>query len=132
MQFSSRSRFIIVPYGIASFFVSDPRTSKWLLMGSPGPLLTILATYWYFCISAGPRYMKDRKPYDLKRIIQIYNAVQIVLSVYLVWEVSVLLQASCGIAVISEIPFKCDKIFIWHIRDLLCSNSLHTTNKFIT
>lgn len=66
----------------------DPRTSKWLLMSSPGPLLTILATYWYFCISAGPRYMKDRKPYDLKRIIQLYNAVQVLLSVYLVWEVS--------------------------------------------
>lgn len=89
LLFSSRLQIsIVVPYGIASYFFSDPRTAKWLLMSSPGPLLTILATYWYFCISAGPRYMKDRKPYNLKTVIQIYNAVQVLLSVYLVWEVS--------------------------------------------
>lgn len=80
------AKFMTVPHWIAIF--TDPRTAKWLLMSSPGPLLTILATYWYFCISAGPRYMKDRKPYDLKRVIQIYNAVQVLLSVYLFWEVS--------------------------------------------
>lgn len=57
-------------------------------MGSPGPLLTILATYLYFCISAGPRYMKDRKPYDLKNIIIVYNAVQVLSSIFLVHEVS--------------------------------------------
>lgn len=33
--------------------------------------------------------MKDRKPYDLKRVIQLYNAVQVVLSIYLVWEVGI-------------------------------------------
>lgn len=64
---------------------SDPRTSSWLLMSSPGPVITILVTYLYFCISAGPRYMRDRKPYDLKLVIQCYNALQIVLSVYLVY-----------------------------------------------
>ncbi|XP_044755179.1 uncharacterized protein LOC123314125 [Coccinella septempunctata] len=64
---------------------SDPRTSNWLLMSSPGPLITILVTYLYFCISAGPRYMRDRKPYDLKLVIQAYNALQIVLSIYLVY-----------------------------------------------
>lgn len=65
---------------------SDPRTQQWLLVSSPGPLLTILATYLYFCISAGPRYMKDRKPYDLKTVIQCYNAIQVALSVFLVYE----------------------------------------------
>jgi len=65
---------------------SDPRTSEWLLMSSPGPLLTIIATYLYFCISAGPRYMKDRKPYELKNAIILYNAVQVALSIFLVYE----------------------------------------------
>jgi len=65
---------------------SDPRTSDWLLISSPGPLLTIIATYLYFCISAGPRYMKDRKPYDLKNAIILYNAIQVAMSVFLVYE----------------------------------------------
>lgn len=57
-------------------------------MSSPGPLLTILATYLYFCIYAGPRYMKDKKPYDLKNVIIAYNFVQVWMSVFLVYEVS--------------------------------------------
>ncbi|CAH2991927.1 unnamed protein product [Chilo suppressalis] len=65
---------------------SDPRTEKWLLMSSPGPLLTILATYLYFCTSVGPRYMRDRKPYQLKNTIIAYNISQIVLSIFLVYE----------------------------------------------
>lgn len=71
-----------------SHYLIDPRTSNWLLMSSPGPLLTILATYLYFCISAGPRYMKDRKPYDLKNVIILYNFVQVLMSIFLVYEVS--------------------------------------------
>ncbi|XP_017782284.1 PREDICTED: elongation of very long chain fatty acids protein AAEL008004-like, partial [Nicrophorus vespilloides] len=63
-----------------------PKTRDWFLMSGPGPLLTILATYLYFCNSAGPRYMKDRKPYELKNLIKLYNAVQVGLSVFLVYE----------------------------------------------
>ncbi|KAF5281629.1 hypothetical protein FQR65_LT02949 [Abscondita terminalis] len=66
--------------------VTDPRTEDWLLVGSPGPLITILVTYLYFCISAGPRYMKDRKPYELKNTILVYNVVQVLMSVFLVYE----------------------------------------------
>lgn len=65
----------------------DPRTKPWLLAGSPGPLFTILVTYLYFCLYAGPRYMKNRKPFELKNTLIIYNAIQVVLSVYLVIEV---------------------------------------------
>ncbi|XP_044261224.1 elongation of very long chain fatty acids protein AAEL008004-like [Tribolium madens] len=65
---------------------SDPRTSKWFLIGSPGPVLTIIATYLYFCIYAGPRYMKDRKPFDLKNAIIVYNFLQVIFSIFLVYE----------------------------------------------
>lgn len=68
---------------------ADPRTKPWLLSGSPGPLLTILMTYLYFCLYAGPRYMKDRKPFELKNTLIIYNIVQVILSVALVVEVSI-------------------------------------------
>lgn len=66
----------------------DPSTKNWFLMGTPVPLLIILVTYVYFCKSAGPRFMRDRKPYDLKNVIVVYNIIQVLLSVYIVWVVS--------------------------------------------
>lgn len=66
---------------------TDQRTKPWLLSGTPGPLFTILGTYLYFCLYAGPKYMKDRKPFELKNTLIIYNIVQVVLSVVLVIEV---------------------------------------------
>nr|CAD7267403.1 unnamed protein product [Timema shepardi] len=65
---------------------SDPRTADWFLMSSPMPLLIILISYLYFVNKAGPRYMKDRKPHDLRHVMLAYNALQIVFSVYLVYE----------------------------------------------
>ena len=79
------SNFIYFQY--YDFMIVDSRTSKWFLMGSPGPVLTIIATYLYFCMYAGPRYMKDRKPFDLKNAIIIYNGLQFIFSVILVYEV---------------------------------------------
>ncbi|XP_019870251.1 elongation of very long chain fatty acids protein AAEL008004 [Aethina tumida] len=64
---------------------SHPSTKNWFLMGTPVPLLIILVTYVYFCKSAGPRFMRDRKPYDLKNVIVVYNIIQVLLSVYIVW-----------------------------------------------
>lgn len=67
---------------------SDQRTKSWFLSNSPGPLLTIIVTYLYFCLYAGPRYMKNRKPFQLKNTLIVYNVIQVVLSVVLVIEVS--------------------------------------------
>lgn len=67
---------------------SDLRTKSWFLSNTPGPLFTILGTYLYFCLYAGPRFMKDRKPFQLKNVLIAYNAVQVALSIVLVWEVS--------------------------------------------
>ncbi|CAG9860521.1 unnamed protein product [Phyllotreta striolata] len=65
---------------------SDPRTKDWFLSGKLGHLSLILVTYVYFCTKAGPRYMKDRKPYELKRTIQVYNFLQVLISAYLFYE----------------------------------------------
>ena len=67
--------------------VSDPRTSDWILMSGPMPLLTILITYLYFCKSAGPRWMRDRQPFDLKYVLIVYNAIMVVFSTWVVNEV---------------------------------------------
>lgn len=67
---------------------SDERTKDWFLASTPGPLFMILVTYLYFCCYAGPAFMKNRKPYDLKNILIVYNFVQVLFSAYLVYEVS--------------------------------------------
>lgn len=66
----------------------DPRTRDWLLMASPIPLLMILATYLYFCLWIGPNFMKERQPMELKTITRIYHITQVVLNVFIVYEVS--------------------------------------------
>lgn len=73
---------------VVHFFVvnQDPRTQDWFLSGSFFPLATILVTYLYFCLYAGPRWMKNRKPFELKNTLVVYNAIQVVFSVYLVHE----------------------------------------------
>lgn len=66
----------------------DPRTNDWPLIKSPVPGLTILGLYLYFVNSWGPRFMKDRKPYQFKNTLLVYNFVQVLISVYLFTEVS--------------------------------------------
>lgn len=67
--------------------ISDQRTKPWFLSNSPGPLLIILVSYLYFCLYAGPRYMKNRKPFQLKNTLIVYNVIQVIVSVVLVYEV---------------------------------------------
>lgn len=71
---------------------SDPRTKFWFLASNPGPLFLIIAAYLVFCLYAGPRYMKNRNPFQLKNAIIVYNAIQVVLSAVIVHEVSLKLQ----------------------------------------
>lgn len=66
----------------------DMRTKSWFLSNAPGPLFMILAGYLYFCLYAGPRYMRDRKPFELKNTLLVYNAVQVLFSWVLFYEVS--------------------------------------------
>lgn len=73
---------------IMQFFIDnqDERTKDWFLSGSLTPLIMILATYLYFCLYAGPRWMAKRKPFKLENVLIGYNAVQVLLSVVLVYE----------------------------------------------
>ncbi|XP_013784582.2 elongation of very long chain fatty acids protein AAEL008004-like [Limulus polyphemus] len=59
---------------------SDPRTNGWPLLGSPFPMLTIIASYVYFVKVLGPVWMKNRKPFQIENIIIAYNVVQVILS----------------------------------------------------
>lgn len=63
--------------------LADPRTNGYFLIGSPISLYTILFSYLYFVKVCGPKFMKNRKPYELKRTIQIYNLLQILANLWL-------------------------------------------------
>lgn len=60
----------------------DPRTVGWLLTGSPVPIATITIAYVYFVKVCGPRWMMNRKAYDLRRMILVYNFLATLLSLF--------------------------------------------------
>ncbi|XP_017075201.1 elongation of very long chain fatty acids protein F [Drosophila eugracilis] len=47
------------------------------LIGSPWPSVTIISLYLLFVLKAGRKFMENRKPYDLRGVIKVYNIVQI-------------------------------------------------------
>ncbi|XP_055380531.1 elongation of very long chain fatty acids protein AAEL008004-like [Condylostylus longicornis] len=56
----------------------DMRTDHYLFLGSPLKTIAILALYYYFVKNLGPRLMKDRKPFQLKGVLMVYNIIQVV------------------------------------------------------
>lgn len=68
--------------------MSDPRVDGYWFMGSPFPTMAICAFYVYFVKSLGPRLMKDRPAFDLKNTIIVYNIIQVVFSIWIVYKVS--------------------------------------------
>lgn len=50
-----------------------------------GPWLTWLASaaYLYIVLKAGPRFMQDRKPYDPRLAIRVYNLILVIINAYL-------------------------------------------------
>lgn len=76
--------FILVHLVFKPSFISDPIMDSWPLFRSPFPVLSILAFYVIFVLYLGPKYMKQRKPYDLKWIIRVFNVCQIVHNIYMI------------------------------------------------
>jgi elongation of very long chain fatty acids protein 4 len=64
---------------------SDPRVADWFLMQSPLPTIALIIVYLTI-VNIGPRLMKNRKPFDLKPILVVYNLFLVGLSAYIVFE----------------------------------------------
>ncbi|CAG9765610.1 unnamed protein product [Ceutorhynchus assimilis] len=56
---------------------ADERVSDWFLMSSFWPNIALVVTYLALVYKILPEFMKNRKPFDLTEIIQIYNFGQI-------------------------------------------------------
>lgn len=70
-------------------FLLDPRVEDWLLMSSPLPQTIILGLYVYFVTSLGPKFMENRKPFELKKAMITYNFFIVLFSMYICYEASV-------------------------------------------
>ncbi|XP_052865958.1 elongation of very long chain fatty acids protein AAEL008004 isoform X2 [Anopheles cruzii] len=64
----------------------DSRTKDWPLMSSPLPTLALCLGYVYLVKVLGPRLMENRKPFQLKNTLIVYNFVQVVFSAWLFYE----------------------------------------------
>jgi len=60
----------------------DRRVDDWPLMDSSIPSILLCLTYVFIVKVAGPRFMEHRKPYNIKTFLILYNAFQVVASVY--------------------------------------------------
>ena len=56
----------------------------WAISRNPILIWFILGTYLMFVCKIGPTIMRDRKPYELNLLIQIYNLAQVVICLFLV------------------------------------------------
>lgn len=79
------------------FFSLDPRIKDMWFMGSIWPLTFIVIVYLYFVLKLGPEIMRHRNPFNIDRIVMVYNAVQVLFSMYLMKEVIIILSISCKI-----------------------------------
>uniref|UniRef100_A0A336K4P6 Elongation of very long chain fatty acids protein n=1 Tax=Culicoides sonorensis TaxID=179676 RepID=A0A336K4P6_CULSO len=61
----------------------DPRNEHYPLLGSPFPILGIIAVYLYFVNSLGPRSMENRKPFEAQRLINVYNIAQVLINLFI-------------------------------------------------
>lgn len=67
---------------------SDPRTTNWPLMSSPFPTIAISLAYAFFVKVLGPKLMENRKPFQLRGILVVYNFIQVIFSSWIFYEVS--------------------------------------------
>jgi len=63
----------------------DPRMDGLPLLNSPLPTALICMCYVFIVKVAGPRFMQNREPYNIRTFLVIYNALQVALSAYIVY-----------------------------------------------
>lgn len=77
---------IINKYWMLAERVSDPRVQGWFLFDTPLATLAMVLIYLSFVVVAGPLWMANRKPFQIKNTLVAYNAAQVLLSSYMFYE----------------------------------------------
>ncbi|CAG9864846.1 unnamed protein product [Phyllotreta striolata] len=66
--------------------LADKRTNHWFLISDPGPGLAILGLWLYFVLKIGPKWMENKKPFQLRTVLIVYNIFQVIINIYLFYE----------------------------------------------
>jgi len=80
----------------------DPRVSEWLWMDTPVTTGAILLVY-LLALRGIQFYMKDKKPYNLKWLLVIYNFIQVLGSFYVFYEI-------LAVAILSNYSMTCEPV----------------------
>lgn len=80
-------------------------------MQSPIPTL-MLCTLYFLCVAVGPKLMENRKPFDLKYVLIVYNFSLVALSIYIVHQVSCVYMCVCVCV--------CARVCV-HVRAYMCA-----------
>ncbi|CAG9115855.1 unnamed protein product [Plutella xylostella] len=64
----------------------DPRVKDWAMMQSPLPTIGACLCYALAAKVIGPRLMANRKPFDLRQVLVVYNLAQTVFSAWIFYE----------------------------------------------
>ena len=67
--------------------IRDRRVDDWFLMSSIWPTVALCVSYLYFVVFLGPRLMKNREPFKILPLIQLYNVFVTLLSAYMFYEI---------------------------------------------
>ncbi|KAI4460642.1 fatty acid acyl transferase-related [Holotrichia oblita] len=99
--------------------LADPRTNDWLLIKHP-VVFPIIAIYLYLVLKVGPKLMEKREPFQMKTLLIFYNFIQVVVSLYIVFE-----GAQCGW--FTDFNFRCEPVdFSYSPRALRIARGCHT------
>ena len=72
---------------VNEWFLDERSANFFLIENPPIPFAMILISY-VLMIKWGPKFMEDRRPFDLKNVMMIYNLIQVILNTYVGIDVS--------------------------------------------
>lgn len=62
---------------------TGPVLDSWPMYGNPSAVILILLSYIVFVLHLGPKFMRNRQPFNLKQVIVLYNALQVLYNLWL-------------------------------------------------
>ncbi|XP_037277379.2 very long chain fatty acid elongase 7 isoform X1 [Rhipicephalus microplus] len=67
--------------------ISDPRTRDYPVVLNPFFVTLMLVAYLYFVKVAGPRWMKNREPFQITNIIRVYNITLVIVNIVAIFVI---------------------------------------------